>query len=384
MITECQTGLPNQAVERTPDERAVSMPERWVRRLSPNRSASLCTSTHRNTGPMALNTNKRSAICVFVTTILVALLAQLTVAAQIVSFEFRGTVTSWEDPTSFLAGGVPVGAELMGLVTFNVSDARSDLFPDDPGFALYTFPFAAPFVLTITAGVHTLTGRHGLVAVMDTASDGRGRDGIQYGASIGDFDGEALAPTFTTSGINISLHRTTSPLNVLGNDELPTTAPILSDYDYGAISISASDATRGISFLVYGAVSEITTVPEPNASVLLFVGFAALMIMHQRRSGITLAASPCEAESRPPELPANPHDRSESSSDQRCSLRRSIEEHCDASGHMVMDRLLDIRGVQSATCVRSWPNQSCERTPDERASRDLGRRVRRLSTGRSV
>jgi hypothetical protein len=234
---------------------------------------------------MAVNSKIRSAgICVVAVS--TAYLAAFTAAAQVVSFGFRGQVTSRQDPTGYLSGGFEVGSEMTGRVSFDVGDAPSDAYPNDPGFALYSFPSSVPFVLEISAGAHAFTGYWGVITIQNAMSAGPGADIIGYQAVIKSYDGVVLAPTFSLFGYGITLDRTTPPLDVLPNDQLPTTAPRLSDFDYGTIAISATDPTRGIDFTVYGTVNEITPIPEPSSGTFLIAGILTLVVLRLSRGAL--------------------------------------------------------------------------------------------------
>lgn len=226
-----------------------------------------------------MNAKKWSVISIPAVAVYALIVAAFPVTAQVVEFNFRGQVTSKADSTGFLGAGFEPGSEFTGRISFDVRDAQSDAYPDDPSIGLYSFPYSAPFTLDFAAGAHAFTGYWGRVETQDTPSSGPGADHLEYGAMLKSYDGFNLAPT--GGGCGLALHRVTPPLDALPNDGLPTTAPRLSDFDDATIAIYATDASSGLDFRVYGVVTEITPIPEPEPAALLLGGIAALLMLRR-------------------------------------------------------------------------------------------------------
>ena len=232
-----------------------------------------------------MNGKKWSVISLPAIAVSALILPTSPVTAQVVEFNFGGQITSKADSTGFLGAGFEPGSEFTGRVAFDARDAQGDAYPYDPSMGLYSFPYSAPFTLDFAAGTHAFTGYWGRVETQDTPSIGPGADHLEYGAMLRSYDGFNLAPT--GGGCGLALHRVTPPLDALPNDGLPITAPRLSDFDNASIAIYARDASSGLDFMVYGVVTEITPIPEPEPSALLLGGIAALLMLRQRPGAAT-------------------------------------------------------------------------------------------------
>jgi hypothetical protein len=79
---------------------------------------------------------------------------------------------------------------------------------------------------------------------------------------------------------NISLVLVDSSVSALSSDELPTTAPVIGDWETGFVDIWASRA-RQYGFEIYGNLTSAVLIPEPTTIWLLVLG--SLAIVRKRR-----------------------------------------------------------------------------------------------------
>ncbi len=185
--------------------------------------------------------------------------------AQVVSFNFSGTINTVSDPNSVLPNDITTGIAYSGTVTYNTANLQ-DAFPADPNNGVYRFEGAAlnDFNMTVTLGSHSITVNpspslpHYIQAylvsdhLLDYGSREPRLDGSQPPGSLGDWSA------------NVTLWDSTK--SALTSDALPVASPTLSKFNNPLFSFSANNGTD--TFYVAGPLASITPVPEPATTGL--------------------------------------------------------------------------------------------------------------------
>lgn len=200
---------------------------------------------------------------------LLLLCALSTAQAELITFQFSGTVDSVQDPAGYLQGGVVPGSPFSGTYTFD--SAATDTYPADPTVGRYVTTTGAS--LTTLVGTLTLSSP-GPVAVVI----GNGNSGDSY---------DAYTFPFVSSGLQIpelgiALTETTG--GVFVSDELPLLPPDLTRFTTRRFSLQGRPVGATEYFFVTGTTTTLT--PEPGSLALFSIG--ALLSARRRRRPLAL------------------------------------------------------------------------------------------------
>jgi len=79
--------------------------------------------------------------------------------------------------------------------------------------------------------------------------------------------------------ISLSLYNSSSVLNAISSDELPTTAPVLDDWGNASVTVRGGGGIRtgGTPFRVTGHLTSAVLIPEPATIILLGLGGLVLL-----------------------------------------------------------------------------------------------------------
>ncbi len=180
--------------------------------------------------------------------------------AELITFKFGGVVTSVQDPTGALDGGVRVNDKFSGTFTFD--SATSDWMPGDPTYGGYDFTDA---VMTLSVGSAGISSGSAARHSISVANDRYGTDGFTMGSF-----------TYESGNLWVSelyIHLEDSTQAALGSDVLPSTPPDLMLFARREFYFQGQGA-----FDVRGTVTALT--PEPQALVFLLLGI--LVVLRRR------------------------------------------------------------------------------------------------------
>src|SRR5262245_32471026 len=205
-----------------------------------------------------------------------ALSSAVTGTAQVVSFNFTGTIQQVDDPAALLPGDITVGLPYSGTVTYNTLQVQ-DVLPLDPSNGLYLFqgPSAGEFSMNVTLGSHVISVNPGpSLPNYIQAFLGDVDDLLDYGAREALLDGANPPGDLFEWSANVSLRDSTA--TVLASDALPTSSPVLGDFN-NPVFYFETLGPNNYSFS--GAIISISPVPEPAATcAVIATGLAALAV----------------------------------------------------------------------------------------------------------
>ncbi len=191
-----------------------------------------------------------------------------------VTIQIKATVTSVTDSNNLLEGKIVVGSTITGNYTYNTSSIDTN-----PGtqFGEYLY-YSLPYGVTLTS--------EGLIFETDSSN-------VDFGIGItnnsqGDwygFTSRNNLPLLNSTEIEtISFTSCDYDATAISSTALPTTAPILSDWDYRTLYISGgiggTPPCYDKWFTINAEVFSAELVPEPT-SLLLF-GFGLLALRKQK------------------------------------------------------------------------------------------------------
>lgn len=190
-------------------------------------------------------------------------MASDTARAAMITFEFGGVVTSVQDPTGALDGGVEVADEFFGTFTFD--SETPDSLPGDPTVGNYRFANA---LMTLSIGS----------LVVDSASEQN--HGITVENNwLGFSDSFSMGSWgFDSGGLWVAelyLQATDWTMVALDDDTLPTSPDDLAGFSAKELVFVGQGG-----FNVHGSITSFT--PEPSAILLLV--FGAVMIFRRKQS----------------------------------------------------------------------------------------------------
>jgi len=197
--------------------------------------------------------------------------------AKLVPIAFTGEIRHVADRFNFLEGRISVGDMITGIYIYDSSTPDSD----PAKYAGLYKHNTAPCGVMLTVG--------GFVFMTDPSNvDFVVRIGNDSPAAYGPADGYAFASINNlplsngVSGVSvdiISLSLPDSYGKALSSDELPTSAPILTDWEISSSSIFIQ-GLGDTPFAWDGRLTSVVLIPEPATFVLL--GLAGLALLRKR------------------------------------------------------------------------------------------------------
>jgi hypothetical protein len=182
--------------------------------------------------------------------------------ATAITFQFSGTVT--QVPVDEVFGDLGSGDEIQGTFTFDSS--ASDLIPNDPTTASYSW--TAPLGMTVTVGSHTFD-TSGLLSI-----------GILNGA----VDQYTVLAESAAGDLTLELFLQDNTGEAFSSDHLPLTAPPLDDFaqrDFHLDGIFEDGKVQAD-----GRLNSLSgpTVPEPETTpIFLAVSIVVLILARRKR-----------------------------------------------------------------------------------------------------
>ncbi len=193
--------------------------------------------------------------------IIIAILVLLPACAQAVpiTIEINGEVTTFSDGTGLL-NTIHVGSIFSGIYTY-------DSTTDDSGDGHHLH--SSPYGISLSLGGYEFKTAPTHVNQFDMWMI---NDGVENG--VKDYYlVRSYENAFLPNGIAISLIRwdlRDSTHTALSSTVLPTTAPLLSAWDYNYVEIYGGDSQGG--FYLGGTVTQTILIPEPLTGVLMIMG----------------------------------------------------------------------------------------------------------------
>jgi len=194
-----------------------------------------------------------------------ALFLGATANAQIVSFEFSGTIQQVTDPGGLLPADITAGVPYSGIVTYDTSRV-TDFVPGDSGNGVYRFQgsSANDYAMNATVGTHTISWNPTPTLPNYIQAYLLSNHLLDYGARQPQLDGAQPPGSIVDWNANVSLWDTTS--TALSSDALPTSAPVLGLFDQPTFYLQAANGADNYYF--GGPITSITPVPEPASAAL--------------------------------------------------------------------------------------------------------------------
>jgi len=199
----------------------------------------------------------------------------LSVEAEFIPIAINAEVTSVWENLGALEGRVNVGDLITGVYVYD--SATPDSYPDSSkNLGLYEH-YTSPAGITLTIG--------GFVFMTDPANvdfsiyiinDPPVAGGLQEGYDIESRNNLPLPNGVLVGGISLSLRNYAG--DVLSSDTLPTTAPVLDDWDQGG---ELAVGGIGRSFVIQGRLTSMVLIPEP--ATLMFMSLGGLALLRNRR-----------------------------------------------------------------------------------------------------
>ena len=202
----------------------------------------------------------------------VILLRACPVQAALVTIQISGEITSAHGPG--LPSGINAGDTFTGTYTYDSSTLDSE---PDPKIGEYLHD--SPYGMSISVGGYEFK----------TASTHIGQFEIGIENDVTDNDNNTFDYYLVYSDENaytdgcwissISWRLRDSTYYALSSDALPSTAPILEDWDYNHLDIDGGNAGEGyVNFWINGTVTQ--AIPEPMTGILLVAG---ILFLRRRR-----------------------------------------------------------------------------------------------------
>jgi hypothetical protein len=210
------------------------------------------------------------------------LLTASSVSAQVVSFNFTGSLSSVSDQATYLPDDIQSGQSFTGTITYDTAHV-SDSDASSNGQYIFTGAAQGDFSMTVNVSAPGHVYSFTSVAVPPIVQNSvQVQTAFQIDYTVGDalMDGAPLPAVSNGSRLILSLSDVSG--SALSNDALPTSAPAFSDFVNHRLFFEGQE-TGG--FTVYGfegTIDSITPVPEP-ATAAACAGFGLLVFAVWRR-----------------------------------------------------------------------------------------------------
>ncbi len=205
----------------------------------------------------------------------ILLYCPVPIEAKLIPIAINAEVTSVWENLGALEGRVNVGDLITGVYVYD--SATPDSYPDlSKNIGLYEH-YTSPAGITLTIG--------GFVFMTDPANvdfsiyiinDPPVIGGLQEGYDIESRNNLPLPNGVLVGSISLSLRNYAG--DVLSTDALPTTAPVLDDWNLGR---ELAVGGIGRSFVVDARMTSMVLIPEP--ATLMFLGLGGLALLRNRR-----------------------------------------------------------------------------------------------------
>jgi hypothetical protein len=187
--------------------------------------------------------------------------------AATITYNFSGNVTDvgrFLSPPAVPSPQFTTESTMTGTMTVNTADGN----PGSPTVGVYSIQS-----LSVTIGAYTATV--GSTGTVNIRNGGPGNDRFEVAAPSqpGNLSGDPinfLLPRLFTMNLR-------GPNNLLGSDELPSSAPSLSSFTGANQFRLQFGPTSGANARVVGQLTELTAVPLPTAVTLFGLGLVALV-----------------------------------------------------------------------------------------------------------
>jgi hypothetical protein len=192
-------------------------------------------------------------------------------ANTLITIEIEAVVDSVMDDGNYLEGKINPGDTITGFYIYE--STTPDSSPLDTVVGHY-YHYAPPAGILLTVGgFEFMTDPNNIKFEMLIVNDNpSGHDIYAFGSS----NNLPLSNGVTVGDISFQLNDPTG--SVFSSDALPTTAPVLDDWQENILNIGGGPGGHGQSFGILGHVT--SAVPEPASIILL--GLSGLLLRKQR------------------------------------------------------------------------------------------------------
>ena len=169
----------------------------------------------------------------------------------IITIEIVGKITEVSDPYNLLGGAIQVNDKITGKYIYE--SGKPDLFPEDPTYGYYEY-ISSTFGMELNTGGFEFKTNPSNVQFLiiiyndDPYSD----DGYMVGS-------EENLPLSNGLLVDIFYWTLGDPTHTaLSSDALPTTAPVLSDWEYNQLDVLVIHPTSGNPFAFRATITKAT------------------------------------------------------------------------------------------------------------------------------
>lgn len=193
--------------------------------------------------------------------------------ATLVIVGITAEVTSVADGsgTGLLESRINVGDTITGVYIYDLSTPDSDQWPDS---GLYEHDAAPCGITLMVGGLVFMTDPENVDFTVDIRDNAGYVWGCEDSYTLESRNNLALENDFPVNDISLELRD--SSCFALWSDALPTTAPVLEDWETGFITIQGWRA-RQYGFEIYGNLTSAVLIPEPATIWLLALGGLVLL-----------------------------------------------------------------------------------------------------------
>jgi hypothetical protein len=187
-------------------------------------------------------------------------------SAQLITIGIEATVTSFSDSNNLLQGKVAVGSIITGTYTYdtNTPDTNPATYA-----GLYRH-YSPPYGLQLSVGGFTfMSDPNNTEFSVGIANNNQGLDNYGVGSTYN-------LPLFNGVEVDVIYWQLDDYSGtVLSSTDLPTTPPVLSDWDYNSLIINGPGCSSDY-FYISAQVTSAVLIPEPVSLLLLGIGLLAI------------------------------------------------------------------------------------------------------------